>query len=113
MPFTRSISVSVTAITSAAAKNAAISEVAAKDEFFNIKNVTRDDLLAAHRVPPQLLGIVPSNSGGFGTPDTAARVFGRNEIRPLQARFAELNDWLGEEVVTFDDYEIPPAPVAA
>lgn len=28
------------------------SEVTAKDEFFNIKNVTRDDLLAAHRVPP-------------------------------------------------------------
>ncbi|MFG7177172.1 portal protein, partial [Burkholderia pseudomallei] len=26
---------------------------------------------------------------------------------------AELNDWLGEEVVRFDDYEIPPAPVAA
>ncbi|KST74352.1 hypothetical protein WS76_09435 [Burkholderia humptydooensis] len=46
-------------------------------------------------------------------PRAAARVFGRNEIRPLQARFAELNDWLGDEVVTFDDYEIPPAPVAA
>ncbi|MGV4733216.1 phage portal protein [Burkholderia pseudomallei] len=89
-----------------------VSEVAAKDEFFNIKNVTRDDLLAAHRVPPQLLGIVPSNSGGFGTPDTAARVFGRNEIAPLQARFAELNEWLGEEVVTFDEYQIPPAPAA-
>jgi capsid portal protein len=72
-----------------------VSEVAAKDEFFNIKNVTRDDLLAAHRVPPQLLGIVSSNSGGFGTPDTAARVFGRNELHPLQTRFAELNDWLG------------------
>jgi capsid portal protein len=28
-----------------------VSEVAAKDEFFNIKNVTRDDLLAAHRMP--------------------------------------------------------------
>lgn len=27
-----------------------VSEVAAKDEFFNIKNLTRDDLLAAHRV---------------------------------------------------------------
>ncbi|MFG7177496.1 portal protein, partial [Burkholderia pseudomallei] len=26
---------------------------------------------------------------------------------------AELNDWLGEEVVRFDDYEIPLAPVAA
>ncbi|WP_230972096.1 hypothetical protein [Burkholderia pseudomultivorans] len=49
----------------------------------------------------------------YSTPDTAARVFGRNEIKPLQARFAELNDWLGEEVVVFDDYEIPPAPAAA
>lgn len=42
-----------------------VSEVAAKDELLNIKNVTRDDLLAARRVPPQLLGIVPSNSGGW------------------------------------------------
>ncbi|TKC83480.1 hypothetical protein FAZ69_23625 [Trinickia terrae] len=25
--------------------------------------------------------------------------------------FAELNDWLGEEVVQFDNYEISPAPV--
>jgi PBSX family phage portal protein len=85
-----------------------VSEVAAKDEFFNIKNVTRDDLLAAHRVPPQLLGIVPSNSGGFGTPDTATRVFARNEINPLQGRFLELNEWLGDEVVRFEDYEVPP-----
>jgi hypothetical protein len=42
-----------------------------------------------------------------------ARVFGRNEIEPLQARFAELNYWLGEDVVTFDRYEIPSAPAAA
>lgn len=69
-----------------------VSEVAAKDEFFNIKNITRDDLLAAYRVPPQLLGIVPSNTGGFGAADTAARVFGRNEIEPLQAQFVAFND---------------------
>jgi PBSX family phage portal protein len=31
-----------------------VSEVAAKDEFWNIKNETRDDQLAAHRVPPQV-----------------------------------------------------------
>lgn len=43
-----------------------VSEVAAKDEFANIKGVTRDDMLAALRVPPQLLGMVPQNSGGFG-----------------------------------------------
>jgi len=58
------------------------------------------------RVPPQLLGIVPSNTGGFGAADTAAQVFGRNEIEPLQARFMELNDWLGDDVVGFKPYVI-------
>ncbi|NML31798.1 phage portal protein [Paraburkholderia sp. G-4-1-8] len=85
-----------------------ISEVAARDEFFNIKNVTRDDSLAAHRVPPQLLGIVPSNTGGFGAADTAARVFGRNEIVPLQQQFEQINDWAGEKIVQFGEYVVPP-----
>lgn len=83
-----------------------ISEVAAKDEFFNIKNVTRDDILAAHRVPPQLMSIIPGNVGGFGDASKAAEVFNVNEILPLQARFAELNEWLGDEVVKFNPYEL-------
>lgn len=83
-----------------------VSEVAAKDEFFNIKNVTRDDILAAHRVPPQLMGVVPSNSGGFGAVEPAARVFVQNELEPLQARFQELNEWLGMEVVRFEKYTL-------
>ena len=62
--------------------------------FFNIKNVTRDDLLAAHRVPPQLLGIVPGNTGGFGVADTAATLFMQHEIQPLQQRFRGLNQIL-------------------
>lgn len=86
-----------------------VSEVAAKDEFFNIKNVTRDDLLAAHRTPPQLLGIVPSHAGGFGSPETASSVFGRNEVEPLQGKFLALNEWLGEEVVRFKPYVLPVA----
>jgi PBSX family phage portal protein len=86
-----------------------VSEVAAKDEFFNIKGVTRDDVLAAHRVPPQLLGVLPTNTGGFGAIEPAARVFARNELEPLQARFLELNDWLGEEVIVFEKYALDPA----
>ncbi|MGS0740424.1 phage portal protein [Glaciimonas sp. GG7] len=81
-----------------------VSDVAAKDEFFNIKGVTRDDVLAAHRVPPQLLGIMPNNTGGFGAVEPAARVFARNELVPLQAQFLAINDWLGEEVIQFNDY---------
>lgn len=86
-----------------------VSEVAAKDEFFNIKSVTRDDMLAAHRVPPQLLGLVPSNTGGFGAVEPAANVFALNELEPLQARFKELNEWLGEEVVSFTPYKLTQA----
>jgi len=83
-----------------------VSEVAAKDEFFNIKNVSRDDVLAAHRIPPQLLAILPGNTGGFGAVLPAAKVFARNEIEPLQARFRLLNDWCGNEVVAFAPYAI-------
>ena len=83
-----------------------IADVSAKDEFFNIKNVTRDDVLAPHRVPPQIMGIIPHNTGGFGSIEAASKVFARNELLPLQARFQEINDWLGEEVVRFEPYVI-------
>lgn len=83
-----------------------VAEVAAKDEFANIKNVTRDDQLAAHRVPPQLMGIMPGQNSTFGDAEKAAMVFEANEIQPLQARFMELNDWLGEEVVQFKPYTL-------
>jgi len=83
-----------------------ISEVAAKDEFFSIKNVTRDDVPAAHRMPPQLLGLVPTGTTGFGSVVPAAQVFAINELLPLMARFYQINDWLGEEVVSFGDYAV-------
>jgi len=81
-----------------------LSEVAAKDEFLNIKNVSRDDMMAAHRVPPQMMGIMPNNVGGFGDVEKASRVFVRNELLPLQKRLEELNIWLGEEVISFSTY---------
>ena len=36
-----------------------------------------------------------------GAEDTAAQVFGRNEIESLQVRFMELNEWLEEGVMPF------------
>jgi len=80
-----------------------ISEIAAKDEFMHIKEVTRDDMLSAHRVPPQLLGIVPKNGTGFGNVIDAARAFYHLEIVPLQSHMAELNEFMGEEVVAFEE----------
>lgn len=83
-----------------------VAEVAAKDDFGGIKNTTRDDQLAAHRVPPQILGVMPNTTGGFGDVEKAAKVFNMNEIEPLMERFKEINDWLGEEVITFDPYAL-------
>lgn len=89
-----------------------IAEVGSKDEFLNIKAVTAEDLLAAHRTPPQLLGIVPKNTGGFGNVNDAAAVFYEMEILPIQRRMLAINDWLGVEAVKFERPAIA-LPVAA
>lgn len=82
-----------------------VSEVAAKDEFNSIKNQTRDDVLASLRIPPQLMGIVPQNAGGFGSIREAAQIYAANELEPIQTRMTQLNDWLGEEIMRFKPYE--------
>lgn len=83
-----------------------ISEVAAKDDFGAIKNISRDDLLAALRIYPQLMGIVPQNSGGFGSMREAAQVWGLNELEPLQSRMLQINEWLGEDVIRFRPFDL-------
>ncbi len=59
-------------------------------------------------MPPQLMGIIPSNASGFVDVEKAAGVFNGLEIGPLKARLRELNDWIGIEVVRFRQY-VPPA----
>lgn len=81
-----------------------IGEVGAKDEFLGIKDMTAQDMLAAHRTPPQLLGIVPKNTGGFGNVVDAARIFYQLEIEPIQRRMLAVNDWLG---VTAIEFKVP------
>ncbi|PZT10027.1 hypothetical protein A7X87_00255 [Stenotrophomonas maltophilia] len=83
-----------------------VSEVAVRDEFTGIKSVTRDDMLAVLRVPPQLLGIVPQNSGGFGSIRDAAGVWAAMELAPLQTRMAAINEWLGQDVIRFEPFEL-------
>lgn len=88
-----------------------ISEVAAKDDFGAIKNISRDDQLAMLRIPPQLTGVVPHDAGGFGSVRDATQVWAMNELEPEQARLLQINEWLGEEVVAFRPYEVPATEV--
>ncbi len=82
------------------------SQIAAKDEFNGIKDATRDDMLAAQRVPQQLMGIMPNNAGGFGDVEKAARVFSINELTPIMESLKGLNDRLGIEVMRFKHYSL-------
>jgi len=83
-----------------------VGQIDAKDEFLNIKNATRDDIMAAHRVPPQMMGIIPSNTSGLGDVKKAAEVFFVNEIMPIQAKLLSINDMIGQEVFSTQPYEL-------
>ncbi|WP_263184892.1 MULTISPECIES: phage portal protein [unclassified Shewanella] len=89
-----------------------VAEVAANDEFLSIKNVSRDDQLASHRVPPQLMGIVPNNTGGFGDAGKAAQVFDANELDCIRQSLLAINEWAGEEIVRFKPYQLAVATEA-
>ena len=82
------------------------SQISAKDEFVGVKSSTRDDMLAAHRVPPQLMGAIPEGNGSFGDVEKAAKVFAVNELTPVMEAMKHVNDWLGEEVIRFNPYAL-------
>lgn len=86
------------------------SQIATRDEFLHVKQTTRDDMLAMHRVPPQLMGMMPEGNGAFGDIEKAARVFSINELAPVMADLQSVNDWLGEEVVKFKPYALLETP---
>jgi len=90
-----------------------IADVTAKDEFAAIKNISRDDLLASHRTPPQLLGIIPQNTGGFGKVSEARDAFFETEVVPMQRRMLRANDWFGVQLVAFRDYVCADGTVIA
>lgn len=86
-----------------------VSEVAARDEFTGIKSVTRDDMLAALRSAAAAARHRPQNSGGFGSIRDAAAVWAAMELAPLQTRMTAINEWLGQEVIRFDAFELGAA----
>lgn len=82
-----------------------LSDITARDEFLNVKNISRDDMLAAHRTPPQLIGIIPQNNGGFGSIGDARDAFYATEIIPIMRRMLRANAWAGVPVLSFADYQ--------
>lgn len=63
-----------------------VGEVSAKDEFANVKSITAQDILTAHRFPAGLAGIIPTNGAVMGNPETARTTYGKDEVIPLQRK---------------------------
>ena len=74
-----------------------VGDFQAKDELEKVKNITRNDVIAAWRMNPALAGIIPENSAGFGDIEKIDRVYTNNEIRPICQLFNQLNDTLRED----------------
>jgi PBSX family phage portal protein len=68
-----------------------VGDIATKDEFERVKNITRADVIAAWRMNPALAGIMPENAGGFGDIEKIDRVYTNNEIRPICQLFLQIN----------------------
>lgn len=80
-----------------------IGDIGTKDEFVKIKDVTEREMLAMHRMPPGLSGIIPQNTSGFGDLEKLMHVYYELEIIPLQQEFLTINEMLGAEVVKFNE----------
>ncbi|WP_409312706.1 phage portal protein [Pseudomonas putida] len=74
-----------------------VGDFQAKDELEKVKNITRNDIIAAWRMNPALAGIIPENSGGFGDIEKIDRVYTSNEILPICQLFDQVNEVLRDD----------------
>ncbi|WP_033417100.1 phage portal protein [Hahella ganghwensis] len=74
-----------------------VGDIATKDEFERVKNLSRNDILSMWRIQPALAGIMPENTGGFGDIEKISRVYYENEVVPMQHVFLKLNTELPKQ----------------
>ena len=60
-----------------------VGDIATKDDFDRIKNISAQDVLTAHRFPSGQAGIIATNAAGLGDPEKTDIVYTRNEVVPL------------------------------
>lgn len=71
-----------------------VGDFSSKDELTQIKNISRDDIIAAHRIPPAMANVIPTNTSGFGDIEAYDRVYEKNEIEPVRKMLQDVNEVL-------------------
>ncbi|MQE27599.1 phage portal protein, partial [Vibrio parahaemolyticus] len=60
-----------------------VGDIATKDEFERIKNITAQDILVGHRFPVGKAGIIPQGTGNMGDPVKIGSEYAKDEIVPV------------------------------
>jgi len=71
-----------------------VGDIATKDEFERIKNVSKEEIIAMHRIQPALAGLIPEGEGSFGDLNKIMEVYHLLEIVAMQQDFLAINDYL-------------------
>lgn len=87
-----------------------VGDTSQKDEFQKVKNLSADDIIVAHGVPPILAGMKPENTSGFGDIEKIESVYRRMEMPALVQPFEELNEKLPEHGHFKFDFYASAAP---
>lgn len=78
-----------------------VGDVSTKDEFNTIKMVSSQDVMVAHRFPPGLSGIIPSQGAVMGDPEKYNKTYYENEVIPMQKLLLTVNSIMpkGKQIV--------------
>ncbi len=60
-----------------------VGDIATKDEFDRMKNITAQDILVGHRYPPGKGGMMPQPGSSFPDPEKVGREYAKDEIIPV------------------------------
>ena len=82
-----------------------IGQVEAKDAFKDVMNQTTNDVLCIHRIPLELMSVKREGLATSNDLGKVDKIFYKNELLPLIDSLAELNVFVGIEVITANPYE--------
>lgn len=81
-----------------------VGDVSTKDEFNTIKTVSSQDVMVAHRFPPGLSGIIPTQGTTMGDPSKYNETYYENEVKPMQKLLTGINSIMPKDKqIIFDN----------
>ncbi|MFL7036302.1 phage portal protein [Vibrio lentus] len=81
-----------------------IGQAEAKDSFRDVMKHTTSEVLAVHRVPLELMSIRREGITSSGDLNKVDWMFYKNELLPLAESIAEVNEYVGVDIVSINNY---------